>query len=75
MQFSCAKGNWDYLKFSKMPEPDTKRDLEALIKAMEENRAELKKTQQKVVALEAAIKVVQDSRLESEEKRAKRNPN
>ena len=51
-----------------MPEPDTKRDLEALIKVTEDNRAELRKTQQKMETLEAAIQAMQDSRLESERK-------
>ncbi|HTR40868.1 MAG TPA: hypothetical protein VMH87_04570 [Pseudomonadales bacterium] len=57
-----------------MPKPDTRRDLEALLKATEKNRVELKKTQQKVENLEAAILAMQNSRLESEVKRAKRNP-
>ena len=55
--------------------PDAKRDLEALIKATEESRAELKRTQQKMDKLEAAIQTMQNSRLESERKRGKRNPN
>ena len=54
-----------------MPKPDAKRDLDALIKATEENRAELKKTQEKVASLEAAIQALQNSRLESERKRGK----
>jgi hypothetical protein len=54
-----------------MPKPDAKRDLDSLIKATEENRAELKKTQQKVEALEAAIQALLNSRLESERKRGK----
>ena len=54
---------------------DAKRDLEALIKVTEENRAELKRTQQKMDKLEAAIQAMQNSRLESERKRGKRNPN
>jgi hypothetical protein len=58
-----------------VPKPDTKRDLEALIKATEKNRFELKKTHQKMEALEAAIQVMQNSRLESERKRESRNPN
>jgi hypothetical protein len=60
-----------------MPKSDVKRDLEALIKATEDNRAELKKTQQKVEDLEAAIASAQNSRLESERKQGKqgkRNP-
>jgi hypothetical protein len=56
-----------------MAKPNSKRDLEALIKATEENRAELKKTQLKMEALEAAIEAMQNSRLESEQKRGKRN--
>jgi hypothetical protein len=56
-----------------MPKPDVKRDLDALIKATEDNRAELKKTQQKMDKLEAAIQAVQNSRLESERKRVRRN--
>jgi uncharacterized coiled-coil protein SlyX len=58
-----------------MPKQDGKRSLEALIEAMEENRAELKKTQQKMESLEAAIQAAQDSRLESGQKRGKRNLN
>jgi hypothetical protein len=58
-----------------MPKPDSKRDLDALIKATEKNRVELKKTQQKVENLEASIHALQNSRLESERKRGKRNPN
>lgn len=54
-----------------MPEPDANRDLEALIRATEENRAELKKTQQKVETLEAAIRALRNSRLESGQKRGK----
>ena len=57
-----------------MPEPDSNRDLDALVNAMEENRAELKKTQQKVDRLEAAIRAMQNSRLESERKRRQREP-
>lgn len=57
-----------------MPAPDSKRDLAALIKATEVNRAELKKTQQKMETLEAAIRAMQNSRFESEYKRGKRNP-
>jgi hypothetical protein len=58
-----------------MPEPDSQRDLDALIKATEENRAELKKTQQKTEILKAAIRAMQNSRLESERKQGKRDPN
>jgi hypothetical protein len=58
-----------------MPKPDAKRDLDALIKATKENRAELRKTQQKVEDLEAAIDALQTSRLESERKRGKGSPN
>ncbi|HEV2329658.1 MAG TPA: hypothetical protein VGY56_12830 [Verrucomicrobiae bacterium] len=58
-----------------MSKPDASRDLEALIKATEENRAEFKKTQQKVETLETAVKALHDSILESERKREKRNPN
>jgi hypothetical protein len=58
-----------------MSEPDSKRDLEALIKATEENRAELRKTQKKMEQLEAAIQIIRDSRLESERKREKQKPN
>jgi len=52
-----------------MPKSDSKRDLDTLIKATEGNRAELKKTQQKVEKLEAAIRAMRNSRLESERKR------
>ena len=52
-----------------MPGSDAKRDLDALIKVTEENREELKKTQQKMETLEAAIASMQNSRLESERKR------
>jgi hypothetical protein len=55
-----------------MPKQNVKRDLDALIKATEENRLELKKTQLKMEKLEAAIKTVQNSRLEDEQKREKR---
>jgi hypothetical protein len=58
-----------------MAKPNSQRNLEALIKATEENRAELKKTQLKMEALEAAIQAMQNSRLKSEQKRGKRNPN
>jgi hypothetical protein len=58
-----------------MSEGDTKRDLEALIKATEGNRAELRKTQQKMEQLEAAIQTMRDSRVESERRREKQNPN
>jgi deoxycytidylate deaminase len=51
---------------------NAKRDLDALIKATEENRAELIKTQQKVESLKAAIHAAQNSILESERKRRKR---
>jgi hypothetical protein len=54
---------------------DVKRDLEALIKATEDNRAELKRTHQKMEKLEAAIQSMQNTRLESERKRGKRNLN
>jgi hypothetical protein len=57
-----------------MLKPDCSRDLEALIKATEDNRAELKKTQQKMDTLEAAIKTMKNARLESEQRRGKRNP-
>jgi hypothetical protein len=58
-----------------MSKPDDSRDLAALIKTTEDNRAELKKTQQKVEKLEAAIQAMQNSRLQAEQKRGKRNPN
>jgi hypothetical protein len=58
-----------------MSKPDSKRDLEALIRTTEGNRAELKKTQRKVEDLQAAIRAAQNSRLESEQKREKRKPN
>jgi hypothetical protein len=58
-----------------MSKPNDSRDLTALIKTTEDNRAELKKTQQKMENLEAAIRAMQNSRLESERKRGKRNPN
>jgi hypothetical protein len=58
-----------------MSKPDDSRDLAALIKTTEDNRAELKKTQQKMEKLEAAIQAMQNSRLQAEQKRGKRNPN
>jgi hypothetical protein len=58
-----------------MSKPDAKRDLAALIRTTEGNRAELKKTQRKVEDLQAAIRAAQNSRLESEQKREKRKPN
>jgi hypothetical protein len=58
-----------------MPIPQASRDLEALIKETEQNRAELKKTQQKVEKLEAAIRAMRNSRVETDRKRSKRNPN
>jgi chromosome segregation ATPase len=51
-----------------MPEPDYNRDLDALVKAMEENREELKKTQRKVESLEAAIQALRASRPGSDRK-------
>ena len=51
--------------------PDASRNLDALIMATEKNRAELKKTQQKMEALEPAIKSMQDSRVEAEQRRAR----
>jgi hypothetical protein len=54
-----------------MPKPDINRDLDALIKETEENRVELKKTQEKVESLEAAIRAMQNSNLESDRKRRK----
>jgi hypothetical protein len=56
-----------------MPKLNSERDLDALIKVTEDNRAELKKTQLKMENLEAAIKSMQNSRLESERRRGKRN--
>lgn len=58
-----------------MPKPDSKRDLDALIKATTENREELKKMQRKAENLEADIRAMQNSRLESGRQREKRNPN
>jgi hypothetical protein len=59
-----------------MPTPHARsRDLEALIKATEKNRAELKRTQLKVEDLEAAIQAMQNSRLESVAKRENRKQN
>ena len=58
-----------------MTGPDTKRDLDALIKATEVNRAELKKTQQKMEKLEAAVQALQNSKFESGQKQSKPNPN
>jgi len=55
----------------KVPEENVKRDLEALIKATEENRLELRKTQQKMESLESAIQAMRNARLESEQKRGK----
>lgn len=57
-----------------MPKPDAQRDLDSLIKAMEENRAELKKTQKKVESLETAIQAIKNSRFDSERKPEKPNP-
>lgn len=57
-----------------MPEPDAKRSLDALIKATEENREELRKTQHKMENLEAAIEALRNSRLVSEQKRENQNP-
>jgi 3-methyladenine DNA glycosylase/8-oxoguanine DNA glycosylase len=54
-----------------MSKPDAKRDLEALIKVTEENREELKKTQQKMETLEAAIRALRNTKLESEQMREK----
>jgi len=56
-----------------MPDPGANRDLPALIKATEDNRAILKKTQQKMENLQAAIQAFESSRLEIERKRRKRN--
>ncbi|HXC36773.1 MAG TPA: hypothetical protein VNV43_12920 [Candidatus Acidoferrales bacterium] len=58
-----------------MPKPESKRDLNALIEATEKNRAEFKKTQQKVETLELAVKALHNSIRESERKRGKRHPN
>lgn len=57
-----------------MPKPDSNRDLNTLIKATEDNRAILKKTQQKMENLQAAIQAMKSSRLEIERKRGLRNP-
>jgi hypothetical protein len=51
-----------------MPEANAKRDLEALIKATEDNRAQLQTVWQKVKDLEAAIASARNSRLESQRK-------
>lgn len=56
-----------------MSKPDVHRDLEALIRATEGNRVDLKKMQQKVERLEAAILAAQKSTMESEQKQKKRN--
>jgi hypothetical protein len=64
-------GSIDKTAGANMSTADAKRDLEALIKATEENRAELKRTQQKMEKLEAAIQAMQNSRVESERKREK----
>lgn len=58
-----------------MPDLDAKRSLDSLIKATEKNRAELKKTQQKMENLEAAIQALQHSKLAPERKREKQDPN
>jgi hypothetical protein len=58
-----------------MSKPADSRDLAALIKTTEDNRAELKKTQQKMEKLEAAIQAMQNSRLQAEQKRGKRSTN
>jgi cysteine synthase len=50
------------------------KEVEALIKARGKNHAQLKRTQQKVESLEAAIQALQNSRFESDRKR-KTNPN
>jgi hypothetical protein len=57
-----------------MPEPDAHRDLDSLIKATEENRAELKKTQKKVESLETAIQAMKNSRFDSERRPGKQHP-
>lgn len=56
-----------------MPNPGANRDLSTLIKATEDNRAILKKTQQKMENLQAAIQAFEASRLETEQKRRKGN--
>ena len=56
-----------------MPDPGANRDLPALIKATEDNRAILKKTQQKMESLKEAILALKSSRLEIERKREMRN--
>jgi hypothetical protein len=52
-----------------MPNAGADRDLNTLIKATEDNRAILKKTQQKMETLQAAIQALKSSRLEMERKR------
>jgi hypothetical protein len=58
-----------------MPKVNANRDLDALIKATEDNRAHLQTVWQKVKVLEAAIASAQNSALESDRKRGKRKPN
>lgn len=52
-----------------IPGRDAKREVEALIKALEQNRAQLKRTRQKVENLETATQPLQYSRFEPERKR------
>ncbi|MGH7981028.1 MAG: hypothetical protein ACREE6_16745 [Limisphaerales bacterium] len=56
-----------------MPKPPDKRDLQALIKATEENGANLKKMRQKMEQLDAAIMAAKKSRLNRNQ--SERNPN
>lgn len=56
-----------------MPNAGANRDLNTLIKATEDNRAILKKTQQKMESLKEAIQALKASRLEAERKRGMRN--
>ncbi|HTR41680.1 MAG TPA: hypothetical protein VMH87_08705 [Pseudomonadales bacterium] len=52
-----------------MGKPDTKRELEALLKAAEKNRIELQKSWKKVEDLEAAIQAAQRAQSDSKAKR------
>jgi hypothetical protein len=55
-----------------MGKEDTRRELEALLKAAEKNRVELQKSWKKVEDLEAAIQAAQRANSEAEEKRKAR---
>jgi hypothetical protein len=54
-----------------MGNPDTKRELEALLKTAEKNRVELQKSWKKVEDLDAAIQAAQRATKDSQERRNK----